>query len=100
MIKSENELVYKNWRIEMSRPICVCHGSDHTEMQIKKNGVCVIDKMFNDGSLLVRDGDLWECSNCGHQMINGFGAQYKMKKENLVNLHEHEIPVFNVEKED
>ena len=80
----------------MSRPICACNKNSVVEMKPMQNGVCVIDKHYDNGSILVRDGDLWGCEVCGTEMIMGFGKQYLSKKERLVNLREHNIRVFDM----
>lgn len=51
----------------MNVPVCV---KDGRRMTCKKNGVLVEDGPYQ------MDGDMYECPNCGAQVIVGFGLPH------------------------
>jgi len=64
----------------MVKPVCICDKKNGTVMKVKKNGVTVaIGAVCNDGSCLCQDADLYECPNCGMQILENFGEAYRSK---------------------
>lgn len=56
----------------MARPLYVCICGKH--MKCKTNEVYGLE-MATFGPAALWYGDLWECPECGHQLVTGFGQQ-------------------------
>ena len=79
----------------MRRPICV---NCNLELRVKKNSVGV-ETMTTDGPCQYFHADLWECPECGLQIISGFGAKpivehYQPNYAEYIAAEKQLTPVF------
>ena len=59
-------------------------------MRVKKNGVTVEELLEDGGPYKLWDADLWECEECGVEVIAGFGRS---------PLAEHYQPTYREQRE-
>lgn len=56
-----------------------------TYLRPRKNDIYVLETMSSDEPYRIWNADLWECPDCGHQVILGYGTNH---------ISEHYEPEF------